>query len=186
MRGTRGLLLLAIVAVLAGLGVIYRVQKRNLQDRAPARPAMLPTSISGSREEFQYAHTDAGRTTWEISAHKLTQEQGTNQVRLDQVELKIYNKTGEEYNLVKCARAEFDQSGSRLYSEGEVEITLRVPVNGQPLRPLVNIKSSKVRFDVKTGKAETDRPTTFTFENGDGKAVGASYDPTTRELHLYH
>jgi lipopolysaccharide export system protein LptA len=186
MRGTRWLLLLAIVAVLAGVGITYRIQKRNLQATAPAKPAMLPTSVSGLRDQVRFAHTDAGRTTWEITAHKVTQEQGTNQVHLDQVELKIYNKTGDEYNLVKCANAEFDQAGSRMYSEGEVEITLRVPVKGQPARPLTNIKSSGVRFDVKTGKAETDRPATFTFENGTGKAVGASYDPTTRELHLSH
>ena len=186
MRGTRWLLLLAIVAVLAGVGITYRIQKRNLQARAPAKPAMLPTSVSGLRNQVRFAHSDGDRTTWEITAHKITQEQGTNQVHLDQVELKIYNKTGDEYNLVKCANAEFDQAGSRMYSEGEVEITLRVPVKGQPARPLTNIKSSGVRFDVKTGKAETDRPATFTFENGAGKAVGASYDPTTRELHLNH
>ncbi len=147
---------------------------------------MLPTSVSGLRDHFQYAHTEAGRTTWEISAHKVTQEQGSNQVHLDQVELKIYNKTGSEYNRVQCANAEFDQSGSRMYSEDEVEITLHIPVEGQPTRPLVKIKSSGVRFDVKTGKAETDRAAAFTFENGTGKAQGASYDPTTRELHLYH
>lgn len=186
MRGTRWLLLLAIVAVLAGIGITYRVQKRNLQARAPAKPAMLPTSVSGLRDHFRYTHADAGRTTWEIKTRKVTQQQGSNQVHLDEVELKIYNKTGDEYNLVKSANADFDQAGSRMYSEGEVEITLRVPVEGQPARPLTNIKSSGVRFDVKTGKAETDRPATFTFENGVGKAVGASYDPTTRELHLYH
>jgi lipopolysaccharide export system protein LptA len=186
MRGTRWLLLLAIVAVLAGVGITYRIQKGNLQATAPAKPAMLPTSVSGLRNQVRFAHADGDRTTWEITAHKITQEQGTNQVHLDQVELKIYNKTGDEYNLVKCANAEFDQAGSHMYSEGEVEITLRVPVKGQPARPLTNIKSSGVRFDVKTGKAETDRPATFTFENGTGKAVGASYDPTTRELHLSH
>ncbi len=186
MRGTRWLLLLAIVAVLAGIGVTYRIQKRNLQDRAPAKPAMLPTSVSGLRDHFQYTHTEGPRTTWEIKTRKVTQQQGGNQVHLDQVELKIYNKTGDEYNLVKCANAEFDQAGSRMYSEGEVEITLHIPVEGQPTRPLVKIKSSGVRFDVKTGKAETDRPAAFTFENGTGRALGAAYDPTTRELHLFH
>ncbi|HLJ75250.1 MAG TPA: LptA/OstA family protein, partial [Thermoanaerobaculia bacterium] len=43
---------------------------------------------------------------------------------------------------------------------------------------------SGVDFDVKTGKAITDRPASFIFENGTGKCVGVSYDPTTRELHL--
>jgi lipopolysaccharide export system protein LptA len=61
-----------------------------------------------------------------------------------------------------------------------------VPVEGQPARPLVNIKSSGVTFELKTNKVSTDQPASFTFENGTGKSVGASYDATARELYLRH
>ncbi|MCU1273382.1 MAG: OstA family protein [Bryobacterales bacterium] len=186
MRGTRWLLLVAIVAILAGIGLTYRIQKRALAGTAPPKPVQLPASLSGTREDFKWTRREQGRAVVEIHARQLRQEKDSNQVHLEQVDLKIFNKPGDQYNLVKCAKAEFDQGSSHLYSEGDVEITLSVPVEGQPTRPLVNIKSSGVTFDVKTGKAATDRAAIFTFENGTGKSVGAWYDPTSRELHLVH
>src|SRR5438105_3586625 len=184
MRGTGWLLLLAILAILAGIGITYRTQQRVLQKEAPKKPAMLPNEISGLRDDFVWTRRAGGRDIAEIHARKLRQEKDSNQVHLEQVELKIFNKAGDEYNLVKSANADFNEKDSLLYSEGEVEITLRVPMEGEPARTLVKIKSSGVNFEVKTGKASTDRPANFTFENGTGKSVGASYDPTARELHL--
>jgi len=186
MRGTRWLLLIAIVAILAAITVTYRTQKRSLAGKSPPKPAQLPLSLLGTRDDFHWTRRDGGRDLAEIHASQLKQEKDSNQVHLEQVALKIFNKAGDEYNLVKCAKAEFNEVSSRLYSDGDVEITLRVPLQGQPTRPLVNIKSSKVTFEVKTGKASTDQAATFTFENGTGKSVGAWYDPTLRELHLVH
>ena len=186
MRGTRWLLLVAIVAILAGIAATYRAQKRALAGKSPPKPAQLPLSVMGTRDDFHWTRRDGGRTLAEIHASQLKQEKDSNQVHLEQVALKIFNKAGDEYNLVKCANAEFNEVTSHLYSDGDVEITLRVPFEGQPTRPLVNIKSSKVTFEVKTGKASTDQAASFTFENGTGKSVGAWYDPTLRELHLVH
>jgi len=184
MRRTRWLLLLVILSIVAGIGITYRSQRQALQKQAPAKPAMLPTEVSGVRDEFQHEHTEAGQRKWNIAARTVRQEKDSSQVQLEQVRLKIYNKTGDEYDLVTSAKAAFDQNASRMYSEGDVEITLRVPVEGQPDRPLVNIKSSGVTFDVKASKASTDRATSFTFENGTGHSLGAFYDSTSRELHL--
>lgn len=186
MRGTRWLLLLAILAILAGIGVTYQTQKRALETHAPVKPPMLPAGLSGVRDDFQWSHDEAGHKKWELSGHKVRQEKDSNQVHLEQVTLKIYNKTGDEYDLVKSASAEFDQNASRMYSDGEVEVTLGVPAEGQPKRQLVSIKSSGVTFEVKTGHAATDRAAAFVFENGTGKSMGATYDPPTRELHLSH
>ena len=145
---------------------------------------MLPTEVSGVRDDFEHEHTEGGQKKWKITARTVRQEKDSSQVQLERVTLKIYSKTADEYDLVTSAKAEFDQNASRMFSEGDVEITLHVPMNGQPTRPLVNIKSSGVTFDVKASKAATDRPATFTFENGTGHSLGASYDSTTRELHL--
>jgi len=184
MRGTRWLLLVAILAILAGIGVTYRTQKTALRKQAPAKPVMLPTQLAGVRTNFEYEHRTENRLVARILAQTVKQEKDSSQIHLEQVELHIINKDGETYNRVKSASAEFNQSESRLYSDGEVEMTLRVPLEGQPTHALVNIKSSGVTFEVKTGKASTDRVANFTFENGTGKSLGASYDPTTRELHL--
>jgi lipopolysaccharide export system protein LptA len=186
MRRTRWLLLLVILSVVAGIGITYRAQRQVLQKQAPAKPAMLPTEVSGVRDQFEHEHTEAGQKKWSIAARTVRQEKDSSQVHLEQVRLKIYNKTGDEYDLVTSAKADFDQNAYLMYSQGDVEITLHVPVAGQPARPLVNIKSSGVTFDVKASKASTGRATSFTFENGTGHSRGAFYDSTSRELHLLH
>ena len=124
MRGTRWLLLVAILAISAAIGVTYRNRKQILREEAPAKPAMLPTEISGIRQEFHWTRREAGQAKSEISAQKVLQEAGSNQVHLEGVELKIYNKTGDQYDLVKSANADFNQAESRMYSDGEVEVTL--------------------------------------------------------------
>ena len=50
---------------------------------------------------------------------------------------------------------------------------------------MVKIHSSGVTFQSETGKATTDRKTAFEFDQGNGTAMGADYDPQTRELHLH-
>ena len=48
------------------------------------------------------------------------------------------------------------------------------------------IKTSGVTFDTTTGRVDTDQPSSFVFEKGDGKATGATYDPASHELLMKH
>ena len=82
------------------------------------------------------------------------------------------------------ANAQFYKSDHRLFSEGEVKITLNLPVSGEPQRAPVVIHSSGVTFNTESYRAETDSPSTFTFQNGSGKATGAYYDPGAHELRM--
>jgi len=186
MRRTRWLLLLAILAILAGIGVTYQTQQQRLATHAPQKPVALPERMNSLRAGFTHEHTEGPQKKYRISSRRVSQEKDSSHVKLEEVELRIFDKTQEYYNLVKCASADFDQSGSRMYTDGAVEMTLRVPVEGKPARQLVQIKSSGVTFDVKSGQefVTTDRETHFTFENGTGQSIGASYDPAKRELHL--
>ena len=60
-----------------------------------------------------------------------------------------------------------------------------VPADQPPTGRLLRIHGSGMRFASDTGKATTDRPVTFGFDRGNGSAVGAEYDPSTRELQLH-
>ncbi len=186
MRGTRWLLILAIVAILTGIGITYQTQQRLLATHAPPKPAALPVKMDSMRRGLDYQHTEAGKTKYRVMSATVSQEKDSSHVKLEDVELRLFTKTQEAYDLVKSAIADFDQNASRMYSEGSVEMTLHVPVEGQPTRPLVRIKSSGVTFNTKTGEefVSTDRETHFTFENGSGQCMGATYDPNKRELHL--
>jgi lipopolysaccharide export system protein LptA len=102
---------------------------------------------------------------------------------LSGVAIDILSKDGKQYDHVTSAKAEADLNAGILYSDGEVEIAMKVPLDQPPTAGrLMLIKSSGVRVEIKTGKASTDRLATFQFDRGEGRAVGADYDPSTREL----
>lgn len=188
MRGARWLIWIlpvAIVAIVVGVSAIYRIQNKELREQAPAKPRALPPNLASAAQDWSWIQTSAeGRTVCRITARDARQIKDKNQVELEHVELQLPSMHGDTHDVVRCARAQYNESDKRLYSDGDVNITLAVPNHGQPTHTLVSIRSSGVTFDSGTGKATTDRPTTFQFENGDGRAVGASYDPNTRELFM--
>lgn len=120
----------------------------------------------------------------EVSAKTFAQLQQPASYELEGVELKLFHLCGESYDEVNSAKASFDTSSGILYSEGEVEIKRGLKPNEPPSTRLVKIVSSAVHFETKTGKVYTDKPANFTFENGDGKAIGADYDPNNHQLHM--
>jgi lipopolysaccharide export system protein LptA len=184
MRRTRWLLLVAIVAILGGVGVSYHLQRSSLLRGAPSRPAQLPLDLTALSEDWEWTKTENGRPLVNIRAKSVQQGRDSGRTDLGGVQLRIFHKDGKSYDLVKSATAWLSQSERRLHSEGDVEITLGVPLEGEPKRTLVAIHSSAVMFDIDTGQASTEAPAQFFFENGTGKAVGASYDPTARELRM--
>lgn len=187
MRGTRWLILVAIIVVLGGVAATYRLQRKELHDESPPKPEAMAPDLSSAALDWSWIETSAppeSRTICRITARNARQVKDSNHVELEQVELRLPSMHADNYNLVRSAHAEYNQSEKRLYSDGAVDITLAVPNEGQSKHTLVSIHSSGVTFDSSTGKAATSRPATFQFENGDGKAIGASYDPSTRELFL--
>ena len=184
MRGTRWLILLAITAILGGVGLTYRLQKSALERQAPARPKALPLDLSASAEDYVWTQTVAGRLLVELRARKFGQARDKSYADLEHVVLKLLHKETGDYDLVKSEKARFSVGDRTLYSEGDVEITLGVNGAAQAGPKLVSIRSSGVTFDSNTGKASTDRPASFVFDKGSGSSVGASYDPMAKELHM--
>ena len=112
----------------------------------------------------------------------MQQVKDASRVDLKNVTMKIYGKDGQTYDLVKSAAATFNTNEKSLYSEGAVEITINLPKEGQPTKPPTVIKTSGLTCDSESGRVDTDQPSSFVFEKGDGKAKGATYDPGNHEL----
>ncbi|HSB17036.1 MAG TPA: LPS export ABC transporter periplasmic protein LptC [Bryobacteraceae bacterium] len=184
MRRTRPLLLLAILAVLCAVGVAFYVQKRfQLASTAPT-PKSLPPGTSATAEYWSWSHTQEGRSVVEVRAANYRQIREPSRFDLEKVELRIFDKDGKRYDQVSSAHAQFDIEAGVLYSDGQVDITMGVPAEPAPAGRLVFIRTSGVTFESKTGRAFTDRLAEFTFDQGTGKCVGASYNPEFRELHM--
>ncbi len=103
--------------------------------------------------------------------------------------LRLYDKNAGSYTYVRSERALFDEGSGLLKSDGPVEIVMNVPSDRDAADPKeaakrVRVTTSGIIYETKTGKAKTDQPASFVFTEGDGRAVGAEYDPNTKVLHL--
>ena len=175
---------LAILAIAAALWGTYRLKVRKLNAARPAMPTPLSIALTSNADNWQWGQNKDGKPVVQISAKSSRFLKDQGKLELDSVELKLYQKGGEHYDLVKSPKAVFSQTEGKMFSDGEVEITLDVPVKGNPPHQLTSIKSTGITFDSKTGKAENDKPASFTFENGQGTCVGVFYDPDVHELHM--
>src|SRR5215470_12909209 len=182
MRRAGPLFVLLIVVILGGVAASYYTRLKEQNSNAPQKPKSLPLNTSASAQDWTYTqHGGAdGRPVVFVRAKDFEETDGKYQ--LTGVELHLFHKDGNEYDQVKSAKAEFNIQQGILYSEGEVEITMGVPADKGPSARLMQIKSSKVHFESKSGKGYTDETAAFRFDRGDGKAVGVTYDPNTREL----
>lgn len=186
MRGTRWLLLVAIVAIIGGVSYTYRAQKQAIKAAAPSKPQALPEELNfvGERSTWSQKPSNRACEKYFIEAGSHRQLKDSSRVDMRDVTLKLFNKECNAYNLIKTAEASFFANDNRFYSQGDVQITLSVPIQGEAKHELVSIKTAGVTLDTNTGRAETDQRAVFTFENGDGTATGAYYDPDTHELQL--
>src|SRR5579884_104137 len=184
MRRGGPLILVEMVGLLAFLGSSWFKRRAIQRKAAPHVPRVLPPGTESTASEWKYMQWNGAKPKAEIRAKDYREVAAPGKLELQGVDFKLYNKEATEYNEIVGAKADFDTATNIMYSEGEVSITLKVPVGKPPGGQLMTIKSSGVYFNTKTGKAWTDRATAFKYPAGEGTAVGASYDPQSGELAL--
>ena len=185
MRGARRVLLIVIVLILAGVGASYVIQRDRQARQAPLPPPGLPPNVDATSTDWVHTEYDQGRPVLEIRAKVMRQIRMPSEFELEGVELRIFDDSGKTYDRVQSGLATFDVEAESLYSEGDVEITLKAPIEGPAPDDLVVIRTSGVRFDTLSGRATTDRPTSFRFGQAEGRSVGATYDPSWGDLRMH-
>jgi lipopolysaccharide export system protein LptA len=185
MRRLGRLIAFLFLVLFLSTGAIYYYQRQMAEASATPPPPPLPEGVAGTADRWQWTHTVDGKPMVEISAREYRMIQNPARVELTDVELKIFGGDTTAYDLVKSKRADVDTRAKTMYSEGEVEITMRVPNDGRPMpeRPM-KIRSSKVHFETESGRAKTAEKTYFQFAEGSGECVGAMYDPQAKEVTL--
>jgi lipopolysaccharide export system protein LptA len=183
-------LLVAIAAIVAGVAFKYQATRLALQRQAPQKPSPLSSELNATAQDWAVSESDqkTGLKKFDIRAKNMETLADSSRVNLKGVTMKIYAKDGQTFDLVTSAAATFDTNSRNLYSEGETEITVGLPVEGPPPPdhlPTI-IKTSGVSFDSNTNRADTDQPSTFVFAKGEGKATGATYDPNEHTLQMKH
>lgn len=184
-RRARWLLLLAIVLISAFTAITYVTQRKAARQRRPHLSAKLPPNISATADMWEWEIKEGDRPKCRLRAKKFQQIKDPPMYMLEDLDMEIHKPGATTLDLVKSKKASFDVEKGILYSEGEVELTLNVPQPGQPPHGRqLTIHSSGVTFESKTNKVYTQRHATFSFDDGDGEATGAIYDPTAKELQM--
>jgi lipopolysaccharide export system protein LptA len=185
MRRARWIPLLLMVLIVAGVGGVYYLQKQLQQAQAPPPPPPLPARLNAAADMHCATWSEGSRPVTDICATKFEEVKDPPHTELQGVELHLYRNPPTEFDRVRSAKANYLPDKGTLYSDGDVEITRGVPVEGTPRGRLMVIRSSGVSFDARAARATTERPTQFEFDLGNGESVGATYDSTNRELRMH-
>ncbi len=186
-------LLLAIaVLLLSGLvGYTYRLRiEKERSEKGRPRPEMaLNLEAQAKGWHWQKDDPDTNKPVVRVDASAFVAVQQPYTFRLQEVKLRLYDKGGSTYTYVRTASGIFDQWSGVLKSEAPVTIIMHVPAGKNAdvpaeVKQYVQVVTSGVTYESKTGRAFTDKPASFRFAAGDGQAIGVEYDPTKRELHL--
>ncbi|MBZ5602969.1 MAG: LPS export ABC transporter periplasmic protein LptC [Acidobacteriia bacterium] len=189
MRRTRWLFLAAILGIVFSVGATYYKYKALEERNSPTPPKAIDSRLDAQSQDWTYTKSSGTQQQFFVRAHTMRKRNDSSTIELEDVELHLFHKDGSQYDLVRCAAANFDENAKTLFSDGEVAITMGVPVDGPAHGRVVKIRSSGISFGSDSGKATTDRKASFEFGSngsteGTGTAIGAEYDPQTRELHL--
>jgi lipopolysaccharide export system protein LptA len=182
MRRIRWLFPAAIVAILGAVGAVYLQQRALLDGAARPRPALLESGVQGRARDWCYEQAQGAHPRVSVCAAKM--HRVGERTELEGVRLKLFHDNATEFDLVTSDFAQFHEQERKLYSDGDVVITLGVPAGGPTPGRLLKIHGSGVEFSSDTGEATTTRAVSFEFDRGRGSAVGAIYNPASRELRM--
>jgi lipopolysaccharide export system protein LptA len=187
-------ILLAIAAILLSALVGYTYKLRRERDRARrAEPtpqiANKYRAIASSGWGWTKDDPQTNRPVVRVTAESFKGTDNPSTFDLHMLALKLYDKTASTYTYVKSDNALFDEGSGLLKSEGPVRIVMNVPSDKdaedkQEAAKRVQVLTTGVTYETKSGKASTDKPASFVFPDGDGKAVGVEYDPASKQLHM--
>ncbi len=172
-------LLAAVVASVYGRNVWLA---RQAEKKAP--PAVPPT-IEQRSNEFSYSKVEGQRTIYTVRASRATEFKEGSRNLLEDVAIVVYGKKGERNDTLRTKACDFISNTGKISCAGEVQITLQAAGAPHASTNAIQVATSAVTFDRDSGEARTDRPVTFHWPAGEGRAVGVSFDTNNGALRLH-
>ena len=172
-----GLLAVAVAGVYArNIWVARQAEKK-------APPAVPPT-VEQRSNEFSYSKVEGQRTIYTVKASRTTEFKEGSRNLLEDVAIVVYGKKGERNDTLVTKACDFISNTGKISCAGEVQIKLQAAGAPQASANAIQVTTSAVTFDRDSGEARTDKPVTFRWPAGEGRAVGVSYDSNSGTLRL--
>jgi lipopolysaccharide export system protein LptA len=171
-----------LAAAVAGVYVRNVWLARQAEKKAP--PAVPPT-VEQRSNEFSYSKVEGQRTIYTVRASHTTEFKEGSRNLLEDVAIVVYGKKGERNDTLRTKACDFISNTGKISCAGEVQINLQAARAPQQSANAIQVATSAVMFDRDSGEARTDKPVTFHWPAGEGRAVGVSYDSSSGTLRLH-
>ena len=186
-RLRQGILILAslLVAVIIGFFAYARYRLRHFEKDLPAK---LGVNIQQTANGFTYSQSSKGHTLYTIQASKMIKYASGGDVGLHNVAITLYGPPGSNrIDKIHGSDFKYDAKDQIVSAQGTVIIDLQGFGNGTSSaapQNTIHVKTSGLVFDQKTGQADTNQYTEFSFPKASGSATGAHYNSKTGVLVL--
>jgi lipopolysaccharide export system protein LptA len=121
-----------------------------------------------------------------VQASRTTEFKEGNRNLLEDVSISVFGKRGERNDTLRTKACDFISSTGKISCLGEVQISLQAGGAAGANAKAIRVLTSGVSFDRDSGLARTDKPVTFRWPAGEGRAVGVQYDSNQGTLQLEH
>jgi len=187
-RWSAGIAALLVVIVACVYGA------RDWQSRQARKkvPAAVPATVEQRSAGFTFSKVIGDRTEFTVRASRATEFVDGGRSLLEDVWITAYGGAGERFDNLHTRSCDYLTASESISCAGDVQIDLDRPsdrrVTESPKQakdsPHVEVATSHVSFDHKTGLATTDRPASFRFSQGEGQGVGFRYEAQQGEIQL--
>src|SRR5215470_3896197 len=171
----------AVLIVLVVAGIYIRgILKARID--VPPRPKPIPSNVQSSASGFSFSKSEGGKTLFTIRAASVQQYKEGGRAALHDVSIIVYGRNQDRSDQIYGADFAYDPVTKVVTAEGEVRIDLEAnsTAAGSPpaaeTRNLIHVKTSGLTFNENTGIAQTKAAIEFRMPEGNGSAVGATYD----------
>lgn len=148
-------------------------------------PKNIPSGVEKSATGFNLSKSEGGKTLFTIHAASVQQYKEGGRAALHGVSITVFGRNQDRSDQIYGADFAYDPAAKVVSAEGEVRIDLEAvsasttPAGQSPAaetKNLIHVKTSALSFNENTGIAQTKAAIEFRVPEGNGSAVGATYD----------
>lgn len=192
-KALRRLLLVLLGLVAIGVALAYRLASRPAGKRPPVSDA-LPPNAQQQLAGYTFTRSEGGHQVFTVRAERTLTFKDGEHATLESVEIEIFGRTGQQHDLLRTDRCDYNSGSGNFSCLGPVEIELNArgvltpPGNaagasrGSPApggRQTVYLETSGLAYDQNSSLLTSTARVQWRYGPASGSAIGLAY--STRE-----
>ena len=193
-----------MLLALLGLGVVAVVVVYRLRPRHTLAPltamSPLPANAQQAAAGYSVTHSEGQHEVFTVRARRSTDLKNGQGTILDGVLVEVFGRTGEQHDLVKASRCEYNSTSGDFSCTGSVAIELDAPRGAQTVsgpesgagsatlhgRHPVYLNTSGLVYNQKSGLLAGHAHVDWRYGPATGSAIGLAYATRDGSLELDH